>query len=324
MIANRTQVTLLMTLRTGQKAALDSKPLDVTEWNRLARWLAQRDQAPEDLVAVGGDRILDDWPDGRIGATRLHDLLGRHEEIQALLDRWLGLGIWIIGRSEVGYPERIRERLGDSAPPVIFGLGERRLLANPGVALVGSRNASVDENRQAFGFGQLAAESGSTVVSGGARGVDTHAEQGAFHAGGTVVSILGDSLVLASRKSTRRDHLDVGDLALITPHAPDAGFSSGNAMGRNRLIYCLSEVAIAVCSTRGRGGTFAGASEAIRRGWLPVWTPKSTDPESGNDLLIELGAHELPVDAAFTIGSLADAPTRTSRSGAALGSLFGD
>ncbi|MEJ7839141.1 MAG: DNA-processing protein DprA [Thermomicrobiales bacterium] len=323
MIANRTVVTLLMTLRTGPTATLDPKPLDVTEWNTLARWLAQLDLAPEDLATVDGDRILDDWPDGRIDAKRLHTLLGRYDELQPLLDRWRSLGIWIIGRSDESYPQRIRQRLGDSAPTILFGLGEPRLLANPGLALVGSRNASTEENLRAFGYGQQAAESGYTVVSGGARGIDTHSEQGAFDAGGTVVSILGDSLVLASRKSTLRDHLEVGDLALITPYSPDAGFSSGNAMGRNRLIYCLAEAAIAVCSTLGRGGTFAGASEAIRRGWVPVWAPRSANPESGNDVLIDLGAHELPSDRAFTIATLAEAPVSNQKPAPGQTSLFG-
>lgn len=323
MISNRTLVTLLMTLRTGPAGTQDPKPLDVSEWNALARWLAQRDLAPEHLVDAEGHRHLDDWPEGRVDAKRLGRLLNRHDELQTLFDRWQGLGIWILGRSDERYPQQLRHRLGDSAPAILFGLGEARQLANPGLALVGSRNASSDENRQAFGLGQLAAQSGYTVVSGGARGIDTHSEQGAFHAGGTVVSILGDSLVLASRKPKLRDHLDVGDLALITPYSPDAGFSSGNAMGRNRLIYCHSEAAIAVCSTRGRGGTFAGASEAIRRGWLPVWTPRSIDPGSGNDLLIELGAHELPPAGEFTIASLVDAPIHTTGNTTTQGSLFG-
>lgn len=323
MLSDRTMVTLLMTLRTGPTATLEPKPLDVTEWNVLARWLAQRDLAPEDLLATAGQRTLDDWPEGRIDAKRLHDLMERGDQLQPLLDRWRSLGIWIVARSEDAYPQRFRQRLGDSAPVVIFGLGEQRLLENPGLALVGSRNASDDENRKAFGFGQQAAESGYTVVSGGARGIDTHSEQGAFHAGGTVVSILGDSLVNASRKSVLRSHLQAGDLALVTPYSPEAGFSSGNAMGRNRLIYCQAEAAIAVCSTRGRGGTFAGASEAIRRGWVPVWTPRSTDPESGNDVLIELGAHELPADGVFTIAALTEATVRSPRAAAAQTTLFG-
>jgi predicted Rossmann fold nucleotide-binding protein DprA/Smf involved in DNA uptake len=311
MIGDRTQATLLLTLRTSASATAELKPLDVTEWNDVARWLASRDQTPEDLVSPEVDRILDDWTHSRIETRRLRELLDRGHTLALLLERWLSTGLWVLGRSEPDYPQRLRHRLGESAPPILFGFGDPRLFQNPGLALVGSRNASPEDNARAAGLGKLAAESGYNVVSGGARGIDTHSEQGAFEGGGTVVSVLGDSLIRTAQKKEYRDHLMTTNLALITPYSPEAGFSAGNAMGRNRLIYCLAEAAIAVCSTRGRGGTFAGASEAIRRGWLPVWAPRSTDPESGNDTLIELGAHELPQFGEFTVEDLTTAIPKT-------------
>jgi predicted Rossmann fold nucleotide-binding protein DprA/Smf involved in DNA uptake len=229
-----------------------------------------------------------------------------------LLERWLSTGLWILGRSDADYPRRLRQRLGESSPPILCGFGDPKLFQNPGLALVGSRNASAEDNARAAGLGKLAAETGYNVVSGGARGIDTHSEQGAFEGGGTVVSVLGDSLIRTAQKKEYRDHLMSVNLALITPYSPEAGFSAGNAMGRNKLIYCLAEAAIAVCSTHGSGGTFTGAKEAIRRGWLPVWAPRSSDPESGNDALIELGAYELPAPGQFTIESLTKAPVKSS------------
>jgi predicted Rossmann fold nucleotide-binding protein DprA/Smf involved in DNA uptake len=111
------------------------------------------------------------------------------------------------------------------------------------------------------------------------------------------------------RTSTRkeyRDHLLRGNLTLLTPYSPEAGFSAGNAMGRNRLIYCLSGAAVAVCSAPGKGGTFTGASESLNRGWVPVWTVPNDDPASGNTLLIAKGAGALPPLAELDVKALFD------------------
>jgi predicted Rossmann fold nucleotide-binding protein DprA/Smf involved in DNA uptake len=53
-------------------------------------------------------------------------------------------------------------------------------------------------------------------------------------------------------------------LCLVTPFSPNAGFSIGAAMGRNRLIYCLADYAIVVASDAESGGTWAGATEALK------------------------------------------------------------
>jgi predicted Rossmann fold nucleotide-binding protein DprA/Smf involved in DNA uptake len=54
-----------------------------------------------------------------------------------------------------------------------------------------------------------------------------------------------------------------GDLVLITPFNPEAGFNVGHAMARNRYIYCLADAAVVVSSAAGKGGTWSGALEDI-------------------------------------------------------------
>ena len=53
---------------------------------------------------------------------------------------------------------------------------------------------------------------------------------------------------------------------LCTPYGPDAPFSPGNAMGRNKLIYAQSLVTLVVASDRETGGTWSGAVEALKDG----------------------------------------------------------
>jgi predicted Rossmann fold nucleotide-binding protein DprA/Smf involved in DNA uptake len=152
------------------------------------------------------------------------------------------------------------------------------------------------------------------VLSGGARGVDERAASGAFAAEGTVIAVVADSLLRNASKKQYRDHLIAGDLVLMTAYSPEAGFSAGNAMGRNRLIYCLADAAVAVSSANGTGGTFGGAMQNLRDGWVPLWVAQTGDPASGNPTLVEQGAgwltsrDDFDIDALFTVPESGDSP----------------
>jgi predicted Rossmann fold nucleotide-binding protein DprA/Smf involved in DNA uptake len=107
------------------------------------------------------------------------------------------------------------------------------------------------------------------LYSGGAKGVDTLSMDAALEARGTAVGVLADSLERAVKG--QKEALSRGDLCLVTPYSPNAGFSVGAAMGRNRLIYCLADHAIVVAFDAETGGTWAGATETLKNKWVPVF-----------------------------------------------------
>ena len=159
-----------------------------------------------------------------------------------------------------------------------------------------------------------AAARGLPVVSGGARGIDQEAMAAALDAGGNAVGVLADSLSRQVTKPPVRRAVLEGRLCLCTPYKPSAGFSVANAMGRNRLIYTLSEVALVVASDNGQGGTWEGAVEAIR-GRLTdvvVWAGDGAGP--GNSALVALGGRPAGSVADVLVPGEAAAP-RSSGSG---------
>ncbi len=91
-----------------------------------------------------------------------------------------------------------------------------------------------------------------------------------------------------------RKHLMVDNLVLVSPFNPEAGFDVGNAMARNRYVYCLADAAIVVSSTRDKGGTWTGAIENLREGWVPLWVKPASEQASGNAELVRRGARWLP------------------------------
>ena len=163
-----------------------------------------------------------------------------------------------------------------------------------GLAVVGSRDAGEDDLEFSRRLGETASQQGYSIVSGGARGVDRSAIEGALDSEGTAVAVLADSLLRAATSAPYRRPLFSGDLALVCAVNPEARFNVGNAMARNRYIYCLADAAVVVASARGSGGTWNGACENAKAGWVPLWVKRTTDPASGNAGLIERGARPLP------------------------------
>ena len=127
---------------------------------------------------------------------------------------------------------------------------------------------------------------------GGAKGVDTLSMESALEARGSAVGVLADSLTRAVK--THKESLKSGDLCLVTPYSPNAGFSVGAAMGRNRLIYMLADCAIVVASDAETGGTWAGATETLKNNWVPVFVLEHEQMPEGNKLLLQKGALPFP------------------------------
>jgi len=65
-------------------------------------------------------------------------------------------------------------------------------------------------------------------------------------------------------------------------------------MGRNRLIYALADFALVVSCDAERGGTWAGATEALKAGWVPVFAAEAAELPEGNRRLAQLGALAFP------------------------------
>jgi len=293
-INNQTQAVLLLTTYFGKPAKDEPKPLSPTEWGRLAHWLKDHEILPEVLLRQGPADVLAGWADRTITPGRIRHLLDRAGALGLAAEKWARAGLWVLTRADPDYPARLKKRLGTDSPPVLFGCGRRSLLNLGGIAIVGSRHTSEQELAFSSRLGGEVAKQGLSVVSGGARGVDEAAMSGALELEGTAVGVLSDSLLRAATSAKYRKALMAKDLVLVSPFNPDAGFDVGNAMARNKYIYCLADAAVVVASDKGSGGTWSGAVENLSKGWVPLWVRPHQDPTSGNPELVRRGAKWLP------------------------------
>jgi predicted Rossmann fold nucleotide-binding protein DprA/Smf involved in DNA uptake len=290
----QTQAVLLLTAYFSKPMKDDPRPLTPTEWGRFALWLKEREISPGDLLTDDPAKLLAGWSDGKVTLERIRHLLGRAGAFGLALEKWQRAGLWVLTRSDADYPARLKRHLKTDSPPVLFGCGNRNLLNRGGISVIGSRDASADDLAFTTGIGEAAAQQGLSIVSGGARGVDETAMQGALECEGTAVGVLSDSLLRSATSAKYRKALLANNLVLISSFYPEAGFDVGNAMARNKYIYCLSDAAVVISSSRGKGGTWNGAIENLKNRWVPLWVKPAQDKNSGNAELVRQGARWLP------------------------------
>jgi len=227
-------------------------------------------------------------------------LLDRLTQTGALLQEWAEQGIWTVTAPTDEYPAALKRRLGPQAPVVLHGVGDRGQLASEGIGVVGSRNLSESGFKVARAAGRLAAAEGLVLVSGGARGADVAAMDAAVDAGGHSTAVLADSLRRAGRDSRARELIYDGRVCLVTPYHPDVSFTAGNAMGRNKIIYGLSNAVLVVASDQDRGGTWSGAVEALKTRSTRVCVWRGDGEGEGNAVLVKRGGEPVSDVAELT------------------------
>ena len=298
-LSDETLVTLMVCTRLALSTNSQFKQYGLQEWNKLVELIVNSPlEKPAALLGLENAQIADALKMEENEAGRLHGLISRGGALAIELDRLDSMGVWILTRSDPDYPKRFSQRLGKKKPIVIFGSGDKALLGQPGIAIVGSRDLDEAGGEFAEKVGNAAAFQGLVVYSGGARGVDQIAMKNSLEGRGYSVGVLAHSLVKQIKSPNYRNAIRDGNLTLITPYSPDAGFSAGNAMGRNKYIYCLADYGLVVSSAVGKGGTWGGAQEVIKKRWVAVFVRQGENVPEGNLKLIEQGC--VPIPDAFS------------------------
>lgn len=230
-------------------------------------------------------------------AEHIVSLLSETDRLSAYLDRAGALGLQCLTRANPRYPRRLMRALGDRAPSVLWFDGNLDLLQRTGLSLVGSRELRPENRTFAQAAGLQMARQGYVLVSGGARGADAAAQASCLTGGGQVIAVLAGPLTGASHRN----------LLLCCEDSFDLPFSPARALSRNRLIHILGEKTLVAQAAFGSGGTWAGATENLRRGWSPVFC--FTDGSPGAKALLERGATGVTISQLTDFSSLQPAQT---------------
>ncbi len=141
--------------------------------------------------------------------------------------------------SHKDYPELLKQI--HSPPPLLFVKGHLSVLSDIQLAMVGSRNPSVDGSETAWQFAHHLAQHGMVITSGMALGVDTQSHKGALAAGGRSIAVAGTGLnriYPARNKELAWQLIEQG--AIISEYPLETGPLKANFPQRNRIISGLS------------------------------------------------------------------------------------
>lgn len=213
-----------------------------------------------------------------------------------LVDELMAQGFDILPICSKEYPQILKDNLNYGAPTVIFTKGNKSLLQDPSIAIVGSRNA--DEKSLFFtdNIAKSAASSNKVVVSGFAKGVDRQALDSAVGANGKSIIVLPQGiLTFSSGFKQYFKHIVQGRVLVMSSFAPKAPWSVELAMARNPIIYGMASE-IFVAQSDSKGGTWSGVIDGLRKQrQIYVRYPEKGE-NNANLLLIQKGASAIDME----------------------------
>ncbi len=213
-------------------------------------------------------------------------------------------GAAIITYEDDAYPANLRQF--EYSPSLLFVLGDGKS-EEKSVAIVGTRKPTSYGLRQAARFAEVVAESGCSVISGGARGIDTQAHVAALRAGGKTIVVLGSGLDRPYPRENRKlfDEIVGSGGAIVTEFPFGTKPYPCNFLRRNRIISGMADLLVVVEAGR-RSGALNTASWAQAQGKEVFALPGPVDSKAsfGTNSLIKRGAMlaQSPGDILFALG----------------------
>ena len=290
------QATLLIcsNLAISQDERQNIKAYSLGEWNKLSsRLLNSPLKSPKALFNSSGE----EWKKylGLVDSEveRLKKLINNGVQLAFELDKLSNSGIWITTRAEQTYPKLLKEKLKQKCPIFLYCAGDSSLFKRNGIGIVGSRD--IDERGLEFTkiLSEKCTNDGYSVISGGAKGVDSIAQNVALQNDGTVISIVSDNLATKIRSRDYREAILNNKLLMVSAVHPNMTFKAYNAMDRNKFIYTLSQFTVVVSSDYNKGGTWAGATENLKNKWVPVFVRNEEQIPKGNTEIMKIGGISL-------------------------------
>jgi DNA processing protein len=203
--------------------------------------------------------------------------------------------IRVLRSGSPAYPERLLTVLRDQAPAALFAAGAIDLLSNRGVGFCGARDASEMALRCADQVARALVKHRLLVVSGHAAGVDETAHRAALESGGNTALVLPEGILRFRARASIRGAMTDDNAVIVSEFSPNAPWSVGNAMQRNRTICGLVNAMI-VIEAGTSGGTWEAGLSALQLG-VPLFVLDYSNPApsgAGNPLLLKKGGKPLP------------------------------
>lgn len=246
---------------------------------QTARELLSRFGLPEDIVGAGFPALQKCVPEKIAYALSGAPSYAMQEQIERTL-AWADIeGNHVLTLADDSYPKALLSI--PDPPPLLYAKGRIGLLSQPALAIVGSRNATVQGMQNAERFAHTLSASGLTVVSGLALGIDAAAHLGALGAqaapgvpatsathveAGSTIAVTGTGLdlVYPARHHALAHRIAI-EGCLLSEYPLGTQAIAGNFPRRNRLISGLG-MGVLVVEAATHSGSLITARSATEQG----------------------------------------------------------
>ena len=265
---------------------------------RSVRHLLERFESPQAVFAASYEALAEVIGPVRARALSQPPSSEVAEHIDAAL-AWLALpNHHLLTLDHPAYPEDLRQ-IADR-PFLLYAIGRIELLAGPAVAIVGSRNASLQGIGNAGNFGYALSDAGMTIVSGMALGIDAAAHEGGLRGAASTIAVIGTG---ADRIYPRRNEKLARRIAeegcIISEYSLGTPPLSPNFPRRNRIISGLSR-GVLVVEAAAESGSLITAHVAADQGRDVFAIPGSIHAP------LSKGCHKLIKEGAKLVESVGD------------------
>ena len=222
--------------------------------------------------------------------------------VPAAIDRDLQLidemGVTLVPLTSDDYPASLKQIYD---PPILLHVRGSIIESDKlAVAIVGSRRASVYGRSVAEKIARDLAARGLTIVSGGARGIDTAAHKGALAAGGRTITFLGCGIDVCYPAENKKMFEVIAETGAVVAEFPFGSVPEPwRFPPRNRLISGMS-LGVLVCQSPATSGALITAGYAAEQGRDVYAVPGNVDSE------LNAGCHDLIKDGARLVETAAD------------------
>ena len=234
---------------------------------QTARELLARFGLPGDVLAAGFPALQKCVPEKLALALCGETDAAMQAQIDATLEWAAQPGNYLLTLAEAAYPQSLLTI--PDPPPLLYAKGRVDLLSRPSLAIVGSRNATAQGMLNAEHFARTLSQSGLTVVSGLALGIDAAAHLGASGSdpqSGSTIAVTGTGLDLVYPGRHRAlAHRIAEEGCLLSEYPLGTPAIAANFPRRNRLISGLS-LGVLVVEAALQSGSLITARSALEQG----------------------------------------------------------
>jgi DNA processing protein len=170
-------------------------------------------------------------------------------------------GHWVITLADETYPRLLLE-IADP-PPLIYARGRVELLQRAALAIVGSRNATLQGEANAQTLARALSETGLTIVSGLALGIDAAAHRGGLAGPGSTIAVLGTGIDMVYPSRNAALAAEIAERGLLVSEFPlGTAPAAQNFPRRNRLISGLARGCLVIEAALASGSLITARAAA--------------------------------------------------------------